>query len=46
MDKQADNEIIVLERHPDYEPAAAFRDTPALVGNLTDQPVHVYKAEE
>ena len=41
-----ENEIVILELHPDHEPVATFRDTPALVGNLTDKPVHVYRAED
>ena len=41
-----ENEIVILELHPDHEPVAAFRDTPALVGNLTDKPVHFYQAED
>ena len=43
---KAENEIVILELHPDHAPVAAFRDTPALVGNLTDKPVHVYWAED
>ena len=43
---QAENEIVVLELHPDHVPVLSFRDTPSLVGNLTDKPVHVYFAEE
>ena len=41
-----ENEIVILELQPDHDPVAAFRDTPALVGNLTDKPVHQYKAED
>ena len=40
------NELCILEMLPDHAPWAAFRDTPALVGNLTDKPVHDYRAEE
>ena len=43
---KAENEIVILELHPDHAPLAAFRDTPSLVGNLTDKPVHVYRAED
>jgi len=41
-----ENEIVILELHPGHEAIAAFRDTPALVGNLTDKPVHAYRAED
>ena len=40
------NELCILEMLPDHAPWAAFRATPALVGNLTDKPVHDYRAEE
>lgn len=40
-----ENEICVLELHPDHEPVLSFRDTPSLVGNLTDKPVHKYVPE-
>ena len=41
-----ENEIVILELHPGHEAIAAFRDAPALVGNLTDKPVHAYRAED
>ncbi len=41
-----ENEICILELTPDHEPVARFSKEHMLVGNLTDQPVHAYQAEE
>lgn len=42
---KSENDICILELHPNHEPLLSFRDTPSLVGNLTDKPVHCYVPE-